>query len=781
MRHAIFSLLLATCAWFAIPARGDTTPAVPHGDTARVVLRVIVNTVDQGDRFVSPNGPGDFGLAAAELRGLGLRLPLGSASDSAIVSLRSLAPGVRFLLDEASAALWLTVSPELLPKQEIALGTWSARPARPLHDDVAFLNYAISHVISDRGSFGSWSMPVETGLRSRGWLALSTFAGTASVGARSVVRLNSSLTRDDPRSMRRIVIGDAAARSGALGSSTVLGGVRIASEFALARDLEITPQHEIEGLLETPSDVELRVNGVLVRRDHLPPGGFRYTDLPMVSGAGEVTLSVRDAFGTVHTIASPHYHSRSLLRPGLADYGWSLGFERRSLGLRSFDYGRPMLLGTHRVGLSPTTTAGIGVEASAGRAKLSPTVTRTVGSFAEVQGTLAASRDERGNGAAWRATGLASLRRAEVDFSVEGASPGFSGHAAGRGLATPRLAVALGASWSNRALGSLSVRASRAESHEGLVDERASASWSRRLARQLSMITRVQRVRGARSDVESSVMFSRLGPSRSAGVNAQHSSEGTRVTFHLQQSAPPGPGFEHRLQIEGSMGPDARPLHASTMATRYQGGRGQWGLTRRQHGARGSWDLNASGSIVRVGGAFFLGRPVRDGFAVVRVRGMRGVPVLVRRQNLGVTDGRGALLVPSLTSHDANSIGLDDRALPAEWNLVQREQFVSPPFRGGGIVEFEARRFQSLEGRVVMVRDGVATPAEYAGFEVEVGASTIRTTVGRQGLCYLENVPAGEYRARVFLGDEECRFLLRVPRSDATTVDLGEIRCVVSR
>jgi outer membrane usher protein len=209
----------------------------------------------------------------------------------------------------------------------------------------------------------------------------------------------------------------------------------------------------------------------------------------------------------------------------------------------------------------------------------------------------------------------------------------------------------------------------------------------------------------------------------------------------------------------------------------YQGSRGQLGATRIQAIDAGSWELTASGSIARVGGSFFLGRPVRDGFAVVRVPGMRGVPVLVRHQSLGVTDGRGALFVPSLTSHDANSIALDDRSLPADWNLVQRERWVSPPFRGGGIVEFEARRFQSVEGRILLVRNGLATPAEYAGFEVETGSATMRSIVGRNGFFYFENLPAGEHRARIHLGREEGRFVLRVPRTDATTVDLGEIRC----
>ena len=176
-------LVLAACTSFAIPARADATAAAPRGDTARIVLRVFVNTVDLGDRFVTPNGPDDFGLSGAELRRLGLRLPFASTPDSAIVSLRSLAPQVRFRLDEAGAALLLTVSPELLPKQEIALSPRSSRPARPLHDDVGFLNYAISHAIHDDGRPGSWSVPLEAGFRSRGWLALSTFSGTASAGA----------------------------------------------------------------------------------------------------------------------------------------------------------------------------------------------------------------------------------------------------------------------------------------------------------------------------------------------------------------------------------------------------------------------------------------------------------------------------------------------------------------------------------------------------------------------------------------------------------------------
>src|SRR5215471_3218024 len=96
-----------------------TAPAVP--ETNRVVLRVNVNTVDQGDFFLRRTSTGDILVTSDDLAGLDLHLPTEVAPIGSIVSLSSLAPLVRFEMDERTATLRIMASPEILPRHDVVL------------------------------------------------------------------------------------------------------------------------------------------------------------------------------------------------------------------------------------------------------------------------------------------------------------------------------------------------------------------------------------------------------------------------------------------------------------------------------------------------------------------------------------------------------------------------------------------------------------------------------------------------------------------------------------
>ena len=58
-----------------------------------------------------------------------------------------------------------------------------------------------------------------------------------------------------------------------------------------------------------------------------------------------------------------------------------------------------------------------------------------------------------------------------------------------------------------------------------------------------------------------------------------------------------------------------------------------------------------------------------------------------------------------------------------------------------------------------------------------MGNEVISSVVGMDGAFYLENIPAGTYRARLLLEGREIAFDLVVPQSKDAIVDLGEIDC----
>jgi outer membrane usher protein len=92
-------------------------------------------------------------------------------------------------------------------------------------------------------------------------------------------------------------------------------------------------------------------------------------------------------------------------------------------------------------------------------------------------------------------------------------------------------------------------------------------------------------------------------------------------------------------------------------------------------------------------------------------------------------------------------------------------------------VSFTVTRLQALTGKLFIVKDGARTPATFAGLEVNVGPEVISSVVGMDGAFYLENIPAGTYRARLLMEDRVVAFNLVVPQGEESLVDLGEIDC----
>jgi outer membrane usher protein len=67
-------------------------------------------------------------------------------------------------------------------------------------------------------------------------------------------------------------------------------------------------------------------------------------------------LVIRDIIGREQVITQPFYATSRLLKQGLHDYSYELGFARNNYGTDSNNYGRLLAVGTHRLGLTEQLT-----------------------------------------------------------------------------------------------------------------------------------------------------------------------------------------------------------------------------------------------------------------------------------------------------------------------------------------------------------------------------------------------------------------------------------------
>jgi outer membrane usher protein len=752
-------------------------PSGVRGDET-VPLKIILNTEDKGEYLVDLTPEGDILLSGTQFRELGFREVDGKEAmpQESPVSLKSLSPEVTFQINMQEATLLITAAPFLLEKHVISLGY--KRPPGVIHknENSAFLNYAVSYSMGDKFNFRAVSSPSEIGIRIDDYLLYSNFNYTKTDREETFVRLMTNVTRDDPVNIRRYTIGDFFAFSGILGGSGLLGGLSITTNFSLNPYMVRYQGLQVSGLLQTPSEVDLYINNVSIKKEKLPPGEFEFANLYGQTGAGNAALVIRDAFGREETIVTPFYLSSNLLKPGLHDYSYNFGFKRLDFGEESFNYKEPTFIGYHRYGFSETFTGGLSGELDSDIINIGATATFVPWRVGEVDTALAASRanGKYGYGAFLGYTyagrvmgGNASLRYFSRDYT------NLSLKDSGR---RPRFEARTGIGFHSRLIGSLSVTAQLLSKYGEEDIKRISVFFNRSLGNNVSMSISASRTDDTRAtyDVFAGLVFI-LGKDHFGTLSMQSQDSRVAISAGIEKNQPRGTGLSYKFLAETKEDDGWKP--GGLAYVQYRGPNGIYSAGFRRTSEENAYDLGLSGGLAFVNGSFYLSRPITDSFGLVKVGDVEGVKVLYSNEEVAVTNSRGEAIVPSLLSYNDNKLSIEPTDIPVNYEITELDKYVSPPFRSGSLLTFDVKKIQAFEGRLFLRRKGVNKPAESAVFEVMVKGRAVEAVIGKRGEFYIENLKPGRFPAKVTLGDEECRFEINVPESNEMSVNLGEIVC----
>jgi outer membrane usher protein len=756
--------LLLLVAFCVTATQGVFRAEIPPDDH-RLIVPLVVNQIPKGQYFVVLRGS-DVLISATDLEGAGLsgfegaREPIGGKE---YVSLRSLAPDVSVELDEETFVLRLEASPSLLGKQQIRLAGGAPEGLLYSTDRSTFLNYAINATSGNRiAAFG------EIGTSLDGKLLYSTFSRRADG---DILRGLSNLTIDRTETMQRWTVGDAAASTDLLGGNVIVGGVSVAKNFSLQPYFVRYPSFDFSGVASTPSSVEVYVNGILMERREVAPGEFSLENLPLTAGRGDSQVIVRDSFGRETVHSSSYYASTRLLDPGLSEYNYSIGFRRDGFATSSFDYGDPVFLGHHRYGLTDRLTVGGRIEGSADLLSGGPNVGYLL-PLGEVELSLAASGGNGESGAAGSLAYRYLSRRGSFGFAVRSMSDGYANlslepHQNRRTREYEAFGgMALGG-------GSVSARVSMGENIDGTEMARAQMTGSVRLVRNTSLFLSGGRSRegGVSSNDVSMGVSVYFG--RNTSVNAGLGQRGGEIeqSVEIQKPLSVGEGFGYRIRSRtGDTG------ESGSAVAQYQTSFGRYEVAFDPYNPGRSRSLSASGGLVWMGNTLYPSRAVQDSYAVARV-GIPDVRVYASNLEIGRTDSRGNLLIPSLLSYYGNRISIEHRDIPFEYEVGEVEKLVAPPYRGGAMLEFPIRRVQMVTGTVVLADTAGDIIPSYGQIAVETAGRTIESPLGAGGEFYFENLATGRHEATIVTGTHECRLVLDVPDATSNFIDLGLIRC----
>jgi len=755
-------------------AQAQSSPAPAEEQNA--FLQLVVNEVSRREVLVIVRR-GDVLVAESDLLAAGLRA-LGPGrpevrDDRLMVSLASLAPRLRYRLEEAELVLRITVDPSLLPPTTLDLA--SGRPANvtAAADQSLFVNYALS--LEDARRLGGYG---EAGLSlGQGWLLYTS--GTALPDG-TLVRNLSNLTLDLPSKLLRVVMGDSVASTeDLLGGAALMAGINLGTNYAVDPYFRRYPALGFSGATLTPSVVEVYVNGALVRRQELGPGPFQLENLPATTGSGQTRVVVRDAFGRQSVVTSSYYLGSGVLAPGLTELNFAFGARRLNPGTRSMDYDGMTLLGTYRRGLWRWLTAGLRGEASDGLASGGLSLALAL-PYGELDGSVAASRRAGLPGSAAALSYSYTGRAFNLGLGLRALSPRYANLSLDTDLDRPRLDGRVLAGTVLFRTIATSVQYQQEQWRSGGIDRRLSLLANAPLGRGFTLFANGSQgwIRGGVriAEVFAGVSWAPWARTTALGaVVGRHDAAGDSAVLRseVQRTLPLGPGVGYRLLAD--VGRDTMLQADARAQTTF----GRVEATVQRSAGQTTSSLGVAGGVVVMAGDVFFTRPVDGSFALIQVPGVPHVRAYQSNQEVGRTSSRGNLLVPNLLPYYGNRLAIEDKDIPLDHDIGTTELVVAPPFRGGVVVRFPVRRVQSATGSaVVLVGESKVVPA-FGQITVTGAANKASISpLNGQGSFYLEDVPPGRHDAEIEFGGGTCRFSLEVPAARGQAlIDLGSVTC----
>jgi outer membrane usher protein len=595
-------------------------------------------------------------------------------------------------------------------------------------------------------------------------------AADPALGATTLIRLETTLTRDYPDTNTTLRLGDSSTRASAWGRQVFFGGVQIGRNFSLSPAFITQPIPTLTGQSTAPSTLELYINDSLRQTSKVPSGPFTVDNYPLLTGTGQARLVVRDLLGRETVLVQDFFSSSMLLKQGLSDWGAQAGLVRRNLGLESANYGEGFASGVYRYGWSNTLTLETQGEVSshvqgAGVGAAMPI-------FGSMLGQVAAATshsDVAGDGALWMLGADHLSLRHGFTLKTERASKGYRRIGENDALPTYRQQQLASYTYFSDDFGHFGMAYGRVTTFDVGPVETYSANYSMRVLERASLTFTVTRVQGpsAGNAVGMTILIP-LGERVNASGSATHKNgqSNNYVSANKNLGAEAGSGWRALV--------GRRPSEMYGEAGYYyQGSRGLVTADIAEGAQQQAIRLGAQGGAAVVDGSVFITRKLQDSFALVEVPGYPDVGVGFQSTVLARTDADGRALVPRLLPYRANSIRLDPTELPISAELDNIEMVAVPAARGAVKVSFPVRTGRGALITITL-QDGEPAPA---GAQVELVGDKQEFYVARRGEAFITGLQA-KNTLRVTWKERTCQLQVELPPGEKDDIArVGPLVC----
>ena len=752
------------------PAPAVATPA----RAAAVLFEVEINREPVGSTRLAKLPDGRLAARGADLLAWRLRIPEGVSpvlfAGEPHVPLEAFS-GVKIVIDEALQRLSIDLPAAYFePTQLVATPPRPPAPSRPPPGGFANYDLFFSRASGDPlgASTNSFTGQFEVGAFSR-FGVVSSGLLVRGVGIDpSRVRLDTSWTLDLPDRTRTLTLGDAIGTSGLWGRPLRFGGLRYGTNFATNPTFVTFPLPGLRGEAVLPSVTDLYVDGVLRQSSPLPAGPFSISNVPVITGRGEVRLVTRDLLGREQVITLPYYASSQLLRAGLVDDAFEVGWIRNNFGLSSNDYGRFVSTYQQRRGISDRLTGEVRLEALADRQTGGGGVIVSLPELGVLTAAGAVSRGPAGTGQLAYA-GFERQTRTGVSVGVRSqwATPEFTQLGLQPDQPAPKLQVSGNLGTSLGPAGSIGLGYVRQDNRDRPDARIGSLSYSLALGPRSALVLSAFKAFDATgSSAVSLTLISALDSATSASATLTTPTD-PAAQVQLQRNLPEGRGMGYRLLAAGT-GPQSR-LEAGVAL---QNDLATVSLEAARGNGLEAYRANLSGSVALLDGQVFASRRLGDSFGLVHVPGFNDVEVLVNNQPAARTNSAGYAVLPRLLPFQSNPVRLEIGQLPMDTTIGASEIDAVPYSRSGVVLRFPIERSRGALIRLVL-EDGSPMPV---GAQVKVTGRDASFPVAARGEVFVDGLSARNGMSAEWRG-QRCMFQVDLEDGGPVQPRVGPITC----
>jgi outer membrane usher protein len=578
------------------------------------------------------------------------------------------------------------------------------------------------------------------------------------------IRLDTSYVRDFPDELVRMTVGDAITRGGDWGRPYRFGGIQIGTNFSTQPGFVPYPLPTFAGQAALPSTVDVFVNDALRYRGTVDQGPFSLNQIPALVGGGQARVVLTDPLGQQQVSTLAFNITPQLLREGLSDFSYEIGFVRTGYQQTSDGYGDFTVSGTQRYGLSDELTLEGHAEATNARGVAGASLTQDLGFLGNLNTELAGGSGADGGG--WLAgIGLArtsrdwsfSLSQRWLSQKFDRARPVLSAiGAAERSEGTASASLSL-PHW-----GSFTASLTH-QSYEG-TDAATIGSLYWNIPIRDSMFLSAYAIDTRQGEHVTTIGLTlTLQLGRGSAASLESYNRGGVWGANEQVRFAPETNRGWNWGADAAQGDLWRFGANATDMTDY----GDFGLAVDHINGASDARFTASGGLAFVEDKVFATRRIDDSFAVASVPGHPGVEVLQENRPAGKTDQDGDVFLPRLISNYPNKISIDPADFALDTDLPEVDQNVTPSYRSATHIIFNA---QTTRAMLLTVRHADGSLIDY-GLPVLRRRDKERFYSGFDGAVYLNGDPDDMFDVTE-VGGGTCHFALpaKVPAGQSASV-----------